>query len=134
MNVIGCLSSSTLKMGVQGGLPSLTHHIIHIDFLETCSRKQLQNLSRGCSQESLQFDWKWSHHLLPVGSKSHESDNFGSLSGRDFSITILPISIRFRVWEMTIQVQHFLLCDRMTFYSLDLKMGLNWTIRHLRFA
>ena len=41
---------------------------------------------------SLYFDRKWHHNLLPVGSKSLKRVNFRSYSGRDFSITVQPIS------------------------------------------
>ena len=59
---------------------------------------------------SLQFDKKWRHHLLPVGSKTHKRVNLGSCSGRDFLI-IQKISKRFKVLERVIQVLHFLFCN-----------------------
>ena len=56
------------------------------------------------------FDWKWRHHLLPIGSTSHKPVNFVSCWGCDFSIAVQTISKGSTVLERAIQVGKFLVC------------------------
>ena len=52
-----------------------------------------------------------SHQLLPDGRKSYKRVQFGSNSGRDFSIKFHPIPKLFTVLELVIQGLRLLLCN-----------------------
>ena len=60
---------------------------------------------------------KWRHKLLSVGSESYKRVNFGSRSGRDFSITVQPILKRFTILEIVIQGLHFSLCNLLDVFA-----------------
>ena len=69
------------------------------------------------TRQSLHFDRKRHHDLLPIGSKSHKRVNFGSYSGRDYLITVLWMSTRFTVLERVIQEFHPVLCDAFDIFT-----------------
>ena len=91
-------------------------HKIFWEYLGNYYRWRLQTFDR-VALDSLHFDRKRRHKLLPVRRKSYKRVDFGSWSGRDFSIMVQPILKGFTVFGNRIQGLHFLLCNLLDIYA-----------------
>ena len=85
----------------------------------------------GSPRESLHYDRKWRHKLLPVGSKSHKRVNVGPCSDRDFSIMVQPIPNGFTVLETAVQKPRFSLCNLLDIFASWPRKWLKWAYRRL---